>query len=427
MNLEIEGMKPRVLVVLGMHRSGTSVLSAGLEALGVEFGDNLIPARADNPKGYWEDARLVELNEEILAACGFSSGDIGLSDGRVSDPAHFGDWVRRAGLLLEELLVGKSLLGIKDPRMPRLMPIWQAAFDALGLRVDYVIAARHPLSVAASLAARDQLSQEKSLLLWYEHSCRAIQWALCRGAVVADYDQLLATPWEELSRIGQRLSLQLDEPGFARFTEEVLDVGLRHSSHDEEELAAARGSFPGLIEVHGAMQHLAVDRFDPAQWVGLEGDFVRSMPFLEFAGELDRQLWQLAALRIEERQRYEEQVKHLTAMGDGQRQRNEELVEQMHRSTLEFEARIEANERAGQMLSQQLSVCRDELASARQGLTELRASLASQEGQLQCVQMDLQYARAHLVAMQGSHSWRCTRPLRTVGSLLRRLAGAKRS
>ncbi|MCY1441929.1 hypothetical protein D9M71_582690 [compost metagenome] len=175
------------------------------------------------------------------------------------------------------------------------------------------------------------------------------------------------------------------------------------------------------------MQHLAVDRFDPAQWVGLEGDFVRSMPFLEFAGELDRQLWQLAALRIEERQRYEEQVKHLTAMGDGQRQRNEELVEQMHRSTLEFEARIEANERAGQMLSQQLSVCRDELASARQGLTELRASLASQEGQLQCVQMDLQYARAHLVAMQGSHSWRCTRPLRTVGSLLRRLAGAKRS
>ena len=52
---------------------------------------------------------------------------------------------------LTELLAGKALLGIKDPRMPRLMPIWQAAFDALGLWVDYVIAARHPLSVAGSL------------------------------------------------------------------------------------------------------------------------------------------------------------------------------------------------------------------------------------------------------------------------------------
>ncbi|MNQ70291.1 hypothetical protein D3C85_849240 [compost metagenome] len=415
MTLEIERMNPRVLVVLGMHRSGTSVLSAGLEALGVEFGDNLIPARADNPKGYWEDARLVAFNEEILAACGFSSGDMGLADGRLLDPAHFGDWVQRAKLLLKELLVGKSELGIKDPRMPRLMPIWQAAFDALELRVDYVIAARHPLSVAASLAARDQLSQEKSLQLWYEHSCRATQWALCRGAVVVDYDRLLAAPREELFRIGQRLSLQVDEPGCSRFTDEVLDVGLRHSSHHVNELAAAGGSFPGLLEVHDALQRLAVDQFDVAQWVGLESDFVRSMPFLEFAGELDRQLWQLAALRNEERQWHDEQVGQLTAMCNVQKQRNEELMDQMHRSTLEFKARIEA-------LSRQWSDCCDELVSTRQGLTELDASLVLQEGRLQCVQMDLQDARAHLVAMQNSRSWRCTRPLRAVSSLLQRLA-----
>lgn len=52
MNREVSSMTPRVVVILGMHRSGTSVLSAGLEALGVEFGENLIPPRPDNPKGY---------------------------------------------------------------------------------------------------------------------------------------------------------------------------------------------------------------------------------------------------------------------------------------------------------------------------------------------------------------------------------------
>ncbi|MCY1311315.1 hypothetical protein D9M70_615990 [compost metagenome] len=110
-------------------------------------------------------------------------------------------------------------------------------------------------------------------------------------------------------------------------------------------------------------------------------------------------------------------------MCDVQRQRNEELVEQMHRSTMEFEARIEASERSGQALSRQLSDCRDELASARQGLAELGASLAFQEGQLQCVRMDLQDARAHLAAMHSSRSWRCTSPLRAVSSLLQRLTG----
>lgn len=174
-------MKPRVVVILGMHRSGTSVLSAGLEALGVEFGENLIPPRPDNPKGYWEDARLVAFNDGVLSLCGFSSGDVGLSSRRVLGVERFEEIVQQAMALLTELLAGKALLGIKDPRMPRLMPIWQAAFDALGLWVDYVIAARHPLSVAESLAARDHLSREKSLMLWYEHSCRSMQWALHKG------------------------------------------------------------------------------------------------------------------------------------------------------------------------------------------------------------------------------------------------------
>ncbi|HGR5001108.1 TPA: sulfotransferase family protein [Pseudomonas aeruginosa] len=181
MNREVSSMTPRVVVILGMHRSGTSVLSAGLEALGVEFGENLIPPRPDNPKGYWEDARLVAFNDRVLSLCGFSSGDVGLSSRRVLGVERFEEIVQQAMALLTELLAGKALLGIKDPRMPRLMPIWQAAFDALGLWVDYVIAARHPLSVAESLAARDHLSREKSLMLWYEHSCRSMQWALHKG------------------------------------------------------------------------------------------------------------------------------------------------------------------------------------------------------------------------------------------------------
>lgn len=67
-------------------------------------------------------------------------------------------------------------------------------------------------------------------MLWYEHSCRSMQWALHKGAVVVDYDRLLALPRQELGRIGHRLSLPVDESACARFVGDVLDVALRHSS-----------------------------------------------------------------------------------------------------------------------------------------------------------------------------------------------------
>ncbi|MEE2577669.1 hypothetical protein, partial [Pseudomonas aeruginosa] len=76
---------------------------------------------------------------------------------------------------------------------------------------------------------------------------------------------------------------------------DVLDVELRHPSHDASALAAAGGSFQALLEVHEALQQLAVDRFDIEGWKGLEREFSRAMPLLEYVGELDRQLWQSAS------------------------------------------------------------------------------------------------------------------------------------
>ncbi|MCY1210724.1 hypothetical protein D9M72_224180 [compost metagenome] len=378
---------PRVLVVLGMHRSGTSLLSAGLEALGADFGDNLIPAREDNPKGYWEDARLVALNDEMLAACGLASGDVGLADGRLVATDAFEEFVGCAMQLLEELLAKRPLLGIKDPRMPRLMPVWQAAFDGLGVRVDYVLAVRHPLSVAASLAARDHLSREKSFLLWYEHSCRAMQWALGRGAVVVDYDRFLALPKEELLRIGRRLSLPIDEVACDRFLGDVLDPELRHSSYGEADLAAAEGCFHGLLEVYRLMQGLAADRSDSTAWAGLEREFRRVLPLLVAAGELDRKLWRMALSREEQRQLYE------------------------HSEVAKLELSGELASYRGQLddYREQLARCAERLAVAESSLSALKDAVAYKDGELR--------------ELLASRSWRITRPMRWGGQLLRRLVG----
>ncbi|PZR23698.1 MAG: sulfotransferase family protein, partial [Azospira oryzae] len=63
----------KLVIVLGMHRSGTSAITRGLKVIGVELGDRLEPPAAGiNDKGYWEDMDLVALNVEMLDVCGRS-------------------------------------------------------------------------------------------------------------------------------------------------------------------------------------------------------------------------------------------------------------------------------------------------------------------------------------------------------------------
>jgi hypothetical protein len=59
----------RLIVVLGMHRSGTSALTRGLQVMGVTLGDRMMPpVEGNNAKGFWEDIDLNALNVEMLNA-----------------------------------------------------------------------------------------------------------------------------------------------------------------------------------------------------------------------------------------------------------------------------------------------------------------------------------------------------------------------
>lgn len=58
------------VVVLGMHRSGTSAVARALLTLGVNLGRNLMGGSPDNPKGYWENRVFVKINERLLSSLG---------------------------------------------------------------------------------------------------------------------------------------------------------------------------------------------------------------------------------------------------------------------------------------------------------------------------------------------------------------------
>src|SRR5215468_6237848 len=123
----ISGVVPRrpIVLVLGMHRSGTSLCSHILSALGVDMVDD-VGVNLGNDRGHWERWEIVEFHDRIL---GLFNRDYW---GRLHDFALPVAWwadprvaqIRREIIAFLENRMGDGYFGFKDPRTVRLMPMW---------------------------------------------------------------------------------------------------------------------------------------------------------------------------------------------------------------------------------------------------------------------------------------------------------------
>jgi hypothetical protein len=205
------------VIVLGMHRSGTSALTGVLRLLGVDLGSNLLDATEDNKKGYWEHGGIVKIHERLLSILDSSWSDLRpLPDSWWEDA--------RIQKLRDELIdvirrefSSVDVWGVKDPRVCRLIPLWLSVMDELGCRCRFLLIYRNPVEVARSLAKRNGFVNERSGLLWVQHILLAEKWTRNRPRIITSYDQLLGdlegtvrriSEWigdEFAGRVGQRM------------------------------------------------------------------------------------------------------------------------------------------------------------------------------------------------------------------------------
>lgn len=240
--------KKRIVVVLGMHRSGTSAITRSLQLLGVDLGEELIPSNFDNPRGYWEDADVVALNEEILRELG--STYLRLSGGSFdfNASAAFLELEARATRLVLSKIESCAIWGIKDPRICRALPFWQRIFSNLNVDDSYVIALRDPVSVAESLARRDGLQNEKAYYLWLEHVIPSVSLTSGKKRVFVHYDAMLEAPAVELMRIAEALCLPQPLAGeVAEFEQQFLDPSLRNSHYSTTAFMGIAGT-PDIVK-----------------------------------------------------------------------------------------------------------------------------------------------------------------------------------
>lgn len=220
----------RLVLVLGMHRSGTSTLARGLRVLGVALGKNLLPAHPCNPKGFFEDAELYAFNKALLAQLGLTWRSPEAPDTAALRRLAAGPPGVTALSLLREKSAGQAIPGLKDPRMSRLLPFWRPVLAASGLRAHCCIALRHPESVAHSLWQRDRLDAEHSHALWLAYLLDALEGSAGLPRLLTDYGLLLHRPERQLQRLGHFLDLPLDPAELTLFADDFLDKTLCHHS-----------------------------------------------------------------------------------------------------------------------------------------------------------------------------------------------------
>jgi hypothetical protein len=259
----------RAIVVIGMHRSGTSAVARGLAALGVDLGDDFLNAQPENPTGYWEDRGIVELNERVLKTLGLKWDDCA-----PIDVGRFSGWrmwrLRRETIrYLQRKFALRPLWGFKDPRTIRLLPFWLQALRQSRVEDAYLLVIRNPASVAASLHARQGMTVAAAQRLWLSYTVPFFDSLEAKPLVVVDYDLLMGDPRGQLTRIARKLELaSAASPQVESFVNDFLDAKLRHTVFSANEIDTS--TEPGRLtrRAYGMLREIAEDRraIDDAFW-----------------------------------------------------------------------------------------------------------------------------------------------------------------
>lgn len=426
----------QIVVVLGMHRGGTSCITRGLQALGVDLGGDLYPARAgDNDKGFWEDRDINALNVELLKALGYDWHSLTpLLSEEISGP-DFDDFKLRAVQLLRHKTFGVDCFGLKDPRMSRLLPFWENVFAHLNVQVSYVIACRHPMSVVRSLAKRDGFAPEKSYHLWLEHMLASLLGTKDKRRIFIDYDLMMADPGKELRRIAQQLNFPFDESSqnFIEYRDEFLAADLQHTIFTPTDFDFDSVAPPQIKIIYQLLLDMATDRMAPDAPDAVEAllevsDWLKqSRSILHYINQCEQHCSALAVQLSDQWQHTEELSIRLSDRGQGIEQLNAQIFD-LHQQLKEMDAQTSERDQHMQRKNIQISNLRQEISLLGEQFEDCKQKLESQNALLasKLHELDLNWheverlkyinaqLRSEVESIVNSCSWRMTSFVRVI-------------
>ena len=220
-----------------MHRSGTSLVARIVNLLGVSLGDpaGMLAPQYDNPRGFWEQRAVMDLNDELLAALGgsvWSPPDLPAGWETRPDLAPLEDEARA---LIAREFTGAPRWGIKDPRLSLTLPFWlRVAPDPA-----CVVCVRAPMDVVRSLLRREPHlhTLDSAAQAWTRYTAAALANTAGARRLLVFQQDVLADPHGETDRLAAFLGVDpaaIGDELRARVAEFLDPQLVHHASPDAE-------------------------------------------------------------------------------------------------------------------------------------------------------------------------------------------------
>ena len=247
----------RIVIVIGMHRSGTSLCAHLLSVFGLDMADD-VSINQGNERGHWERWEIVGFHDRILAL--FNRDWFEATHAFALPRSWWADPKVRA--IRDEIVVwlrgrmGNSrYFGFKDPRTSRLLPLWREICAELDLEPQFFFCVRHPVLVAQSLTARqDVIDREESEYRWVVYNAQAITDLGLQPVCVLPYDDWFSDAMPNLLRMTKHLTLgdNVDDAMLRNMAMDVVAPELRHHAAEQPSISNSASSVLHRLLVNSA-------------------------------------------------------------------------------------------------------------------------------------------------------------------------------
>jgi hypothetical protein len=270
------------LFVVGMHRSGTSLLTALLALCGANPGPerNLTGPNQHNPKGFWENNKFRDINDQLLrdqncewdCPLGFSLAH--------SEPEMLHRLSRQARGLLDSYKESPSWV-FKDPRICLTLDFWKSSLPG----IVPLLMLRNPVEVASSLFRRNRIPLPIGIALWELYILSAVRQCIDLKPVICNHHDLIYQPVKEIMRliaaVNGRCGRVLHMPD-RQVIENFVDPDLHRETASEDDirryLVADQQSVWTMLQKQ-QLATVAALKLSPASQIALEGYQALGMQF----------------------------------------------------------------------------------------------------------------------------------------------------
>ncbi len=261
MNSKPAKNRRKCILVLGMHRSGTSALTRLLNLLGIALPQTIMGAGVGNDAGHWEPQKLVNLNNKLLEEVRDTWDAWGNVDLKRLTPDR--SYFYKSELAREIMTEygDAPIFVIKDPRICRISSIYFEVLAEMEIDVCVILPFRNPIDVGASLFKRDGVAPTLTHLYWMRHVLDAEKASRHLPRFFIRYDDLLSNWTTAFEGLNEHLGLKLSRPSKStqKEIESFLDPNLRNFSSTKIEKNDSDLTYKWIRQAYSNLEQLADD------------------------------------------------------------------------------------------------------------------------------------------------------------------------